>query len=77
MGYQGDGERLIAKCLATRDGLLLTLRHEYGPCRYSQISLSAYYAHAYGKTVIAAIYRCNRDSNYGYFELNYKFQKHL
>lgn len=43
----------------------------------SQVSLSAYYAHAYGKTVIAAIYPRNRDSNYGYFELNYKFQKHL
>lgn len=42
-----------------------------------QISLSAYYAHVYGKTVIAAIYPRNRDSNYGYFELNYKFQKHL
>jgi len=42
-----------------------------------QVSLSAYYAHAYGKTVIAAIYPRNRDSNYGYFELNYKFQKHL
>jgi hypothetical protein len=42
-----------------------------------QVSVTAYYAHAYGKTVIAAIYPRNRDSNYGYFELNYKFQKHL
>lgn len=42
-----------------------------------QISLNLYYAHAYGKTVVAAIYPTNRNSNYGYFELVYKLQKKL
>jgi hypothetical protein len=42
-----------------------------------QLSLNAYYAHAFGKTVIATIYTTHHDSNYGYFELVYKFQKKL
>ncbi|WP_232296367.1 alginate export family protein [Terriglobus sp. TAA 43] len=42
-----------------------------------RVSLAAYYAHAYGKTVIAGTYPRMRDSNYGYLELNYRFQKHL
>lgn len=42
-----------------------------------RVSLTAYYAHAYGKTVIAGTYPRTHDSNYGYMELNYKFQKHL
>ena len=40
-----------------------------------QYSLTMYYAHSYGKTVVAAIYPQNRDSNYGYFELTYKLGK--
>lgn len=43
----------------------------------SQFSLGLYYAHAFGKTVIAAIYPSEHDSNYGYFELNYKLSKPL
>ena len=42
-----------------------------------QLSLTAYYAHDFGKTVVAAIYPTHRDANYGYFELTYKFQKPL
>ncbi|SDF23409.1 alginate export family protein [Terriglobus roseus] len=42
-----------------------------------RVSLTAYYAHAYGKAVIAGTYPRMHDSNYGYMELNYKFQKHL
>lgn len=41
------------------------------------ILLAAYYAHAFGKTVIANIYTTNRNSNYGYFELTYRLQKKL
>ena len=43
----------------------------------SQLSLGLYYAHALGKTVVASIYPADRTSNYGYFELNYKFSKPL
>lgn len=42
-----------------------------------QVSLSTYYAHAFGKTVISSIYSVHLDSNYGYFELNYKFRQRL
>lgn len=42
-----------------------------------QLSLSGYYAHAFGKTVVGATYPNQRESNYGYFELTYKFQKSL
>lgn len=42
-----------------------------------QVSLNMYYAHAFGKTAIAAIYPTQHDSNYGYFELVYKLQKKL
>lgn len=40
----------------------------------SQFALGLYYAHAFGKSVVAAIYPVDRDANYGYFELDYKFQ---
>ena len=40
-----------------------------------QVAMTAYYAHAFGKTVIASIYPAHRDSNYGYIELTYKFSK--
>lgn len=42
-----------------------------------QVLLSTYYAHAFGKAVVASIYPANRNSNYGYFELNYKFRQRL
>ena len=42
-----------------------------------QLSLAMYYAHAFGKTVIGVIYPTERDSNYGFFELNYRLQKKL
>ena len=42
-----------------------------------QISMTAYYAHAFGKTVIGTIYPVERDSNYGYLELSYKLSKPL
>ena len=40
-----------------------------------QWSLGMYYAHAFGKTVVAAIYPTERDANYGYLELTYRLQK--
>lgn len=42
-----------------------------------QLSLGVYYAHAFGKSVVAAIYPRERASNYGYFELTYKLSKAL
>ena len=42
-----------------------------------QLSLSTYYAHAFGKTVVAAIFPLNRDANYGFIELSYKMSKAL
>ena len=42
-----------------------------------QISLTAYYAHVFGKTVVATTYPIHRDANYGYFELTYRLQKPL
>jgi hypothetical protein len=42
-----------------------------------QLSLNLYYAHAFGKSVVASIYPADRASNYGYFELNYKLSKPL
>jgi len=42
-----------------------------------QVAFTMYYAHDFGKTVIATIYPTERDSNYGYFELTYKLQKKL
>jgi predicted porin len=41
------------------------------------VSLGLYYAHAFGKSAIGSIYSADRDSNYGYFELTYKFSKAL
>jgi hypothetical protein len=41
------------------------------------VSLGMYYAHAFGKSVVHSIYSANEDSNYGYFELTYKFSKTL
>jgi hypothetical protein len=40
-----------------------------------QVSFGMYYAHAFGKSVVASIYPMQHDSNYGYFELTYKLQK--
>ncbi len=42
-----------------------------------RVSLSGFYARSFGKSVIAAIYPAERDSQYGYFELNYKFSHSL
>ncbi len=42
-----------------------------------QVSFTTYYAHSFGKTVVAAIYPAERDANYGFFELNYRFNKVL
>ena len=42
-----------------------------------KISMTAYYAHSYGKTVVGAIYPRDRDANYGYIELSYKLSKPL
>lgn len=40
-----------------------------------QLSLTAYYAHAFGKSVAGSIYTAHRDADYGYFELTYRLQK--
>lgn len=42
-----------------------------------QFSLMLYYAHSYGKTVVASIYPQTRESNYGVIELTYKLSKPL
>ena len=42
-----------------------------------KISMTAYYAHAFGKTVVGTIYPTDRDANYGYIELTYKLSKAL
>ncbi len=42
-----------------------------------QVSLTAYYAKSFGKTVVAAIYPTERNAQYGFFELDYKFSKPL
>jgi len=42
-----------------------------------QLSLGTYYAHAFGKSVVSAIYPTEGGANYGYFELNYRLQKVL
>ena len=41
----------------------------------SKITTTAYYAHAFGKTQLAAIYPNDRDANFGYIELSYKLSK--
>lgn len=38
-----------------------------------QVSLSAFYAHAFGKSVIGAIYPRDRTAQYGFFQLDYRF----
>ena len=38
-----------------------------------QVSLTAYYAHAFGKSVIGAIYPRDRTAQYGFFQLDYRF----
>jgi hypothetical protein len=40
-----------------------------------QLAFNTYYAHSFGKTVVAATYPLERDANYGYFELVYKLQR--
>ena len=42
-----------------------------------QVSLTAYYAHSFGKSVVRAIYPVETGANYGYFELQYKLSKPL
>lgn len=42
-----------------------------------QVALGFYYAHVFGKSVIAGIYPKERDANYGYFELTYKMSRPL
>lgn len=42
-----------------------------------QVSFTTYYAHSFGKSVVAAIYPRERDANYGYFELTYRYSKLL
>lgn len=42
-----------------------------------QIAFTAYYAHAFGKSVVSAIYPTHTGATYGYFELNYTFQRAL
>ena len=42
-----------------------------------QVSFTTYYAHSFGKSVVAAIYPRERDANYGYFELNYRWSRLL
>jgi hypothetical protein len=39
------------------------------------LALSAYYAHPWGKSVIGAIYPTDKNSQYGYLELVYKWDK--
>jgi hypothetical protein len=41
----------------------------------SSLALSAYYAHPWGKSVIGAIYPTDKNSQYGYLELVYKWDK--
>ena len=40
------------------------------------LALNLYYAHSYGKSVVAADYPARPSSNYGYLELVYKWGKH-
>jgi hypothetical protein len=42
-----------------------------------QVTLTAYYARSFGKTVVRAIYPVEANANYGYFELLYKLTKPL
>lgn len=39
-----------------------------------QLSVGTYYAHAFGRSVVSAIYPSDSAANYGYFELNYRLQ---
>ena len=40
-----------------------------------QLSLTAYYAHVFGKRVVQAIYPVSGTSQYGYMELNWRFNR--
>lgn len=42
-----------------------------------QVSFTTYYAHSFGKSVVAAIYPRDRDANYGFFELTYRYSRLL
>ena len=42
-----------------------------------QVSLTAYYAKSFGKTVVSTIYPTGHNAQYGFFELNYKLSKQL
>ena len=41
----------------------------------SNIALTAYYAHAWGKSVVAAIYPVGHTAQYGYMEMTYRWAK--
>lgn len=41
----------------------------------SHVALTAYYAHAWGKSVVAAIYPVGKTAQYGYLETTYKWGK--
>jgi hypothetical protein len=40
-----------------------------------QLTFTTYYARAFGKSAVAAIYTTNPNANFGYFELNYRLQQ--
>jgi hypothetical protein len=42
-----------------------------------QVSITAYYGKAFGRSVVSAIYPVDKNAQYGYFELNYKLAKAL
>ena len=39
------------------------------------VALSLYYAHMFGRSVVQVIYPAERDANYGFFEVTYRFSK--
>lgn len=41
----------------------------------SHVALTAYYAHAWGKSVVVAIYPAGKTAQYGYLEMTYKWGK--
>jgi hypothetical protein len=43
----------------------------------AHVGFGFYYAHVFGRSVVQATYPTQRDSNYGFFELTYKFSRAL
>jgi hypothetical protein len=39
------------------------------------VALNFYYAHVWGKSVVGAIYPTNRNSQYGYVEMVYRWTR--